>query len=189
MRRFTTTAVLALVIAGGTAFAQSGSSATSAAASGAQPVTEPSPVRNIDEWDLGRRNLAIDGYDPVAYFPEGGGDAEKGDKDITLTHKGVVYRFASRANLERFKDNPAKYEPAYGGWCAWAMARGSQTGANPKSFIVKDGRLYLFYDGLWGDTRKDWRAGNHDELSREADGAWREMSGESPRVGPDTESP
>ena len=52
--------------------------------------------------------------------------------------------------------NPTQYMQAFGGWCAWAMLEGSKTDINPKSFKIFDGRLFLFYDGLWGDTRKLW---------------------------------
>ena len=166
--------------------------APNAAAQTAQPSgnqavqpAKPEPVRNIKEWDLPRRNkLAISGYDPVAYFPEGGGKAKKGSKKIEYTYKGVTYRFASERNKQLFQKAPARYEPAHGGWCSWAMASGGTTEANPKSFIVKDDRLFLFYDGLFGETRKDWREGNHASLVTQADGTWNGFSGESPYSAP-----
>ena len=151
---------------------------------GAAPVTAPSPIRNIDEYDLGKKNLGIDGYDPVAYFPEGGAKPTKGKKDITLEHKGVLYRFASEANREQFTSDPAKYEPAYGGWCAWAMLEGDKTEIDPKTFIVKDGRLFLFYNGFFGNTKKDWLKGDHDAQADRSDSEWNKLSGESPRVAP-----
>lgn len=73
-------------------------------------------------WNLaGTSHLALSGYDPVAYFPEGGGKPAKGAQSISLVHGGVLYRFATEANKAAFESNPARYEPAYGGWCAWAM--------------------------------------------------------------------
>ena len=147
-------------------------------------ITEPSKVRSTNEWDLGKKNLAIEGYDPVAYFPEGGGKATKGDKKITLEHEGALYRFASTENRDRFAANPAKYEPAYGGWCAWAMLDGDKTEIDPKTFIVKDGRLFLFYNGFFGNTKKDWLKGDHDEQAARSDTEWKKLSGESPRVAP-----
>ncbi|MBO6513862.1 MAG: hypothetical protein JJ974_07865 [Phycisphaerales bacterium] len=143
--------------------------------------SQAQPIRNISEWDLSKKSLAIDGYDPVAYFPEGGSKATKGKKSITLTHKGVDYRFASEANKAAFIANPSKYEPAYGAWCAWAMSRGSKTEVDPKSFIVKDDRLFLFYKGVFGNTKKDWQKGDHKKLSSQADQEWKSISGESPR--------
>ena len=140
--------------------------------------------RNISEWDLSKKKLAIDGYDPVAYFAEGGSKAKKGKKSITHTHKGVTYRFASTKNRDLFKATPDRYEPAYGGWCAWAMSQGGKTEVNPKSFIVKDDKLFLFYDGLFGDTKKDWKKGNHASLVTKADGNWKGFSGEAPHSAP-----
>jgi YHS domain-containing protein len=146
----------------------------------------PSPVRAISHYDLNEKkdNLAIDGYDPVAYFKEGGGKPAKGSKRIRTTYKEVTYHFANEENKARFEADPARYEPAYGGWCAWAMTSGEKTEINPKTFIVRDNRLYLFYNGFFGNTKKDWEKGEHDTLSQAADSQWKTISGESPRVRP-----
>ncbi len=154
----------------------------SGAQSQSQPATER--YRNTAEWDLNKRDLAVQGYDPVAYFPEGGGKATKGKKSIEYRYKGVVYRFASARNRDLFKQAPDRYEPQYGGWCAWAMSQGGKTEINPKSFIVKDDKLFLFYDGLFGDTKKDWQQGNHTSLVKKADGNWKGFSNEDPYSAP-----
>ena len=135
----------------------------------------------LEHYNLDKKSVALSGYDPVAYFPEGGGKATKGKKNLERAHKGVTYRFASQENLDAFKANPDKYEPAHGTWCSWAMTTGDKTEADPKTFIVKDGRLFLFYNGFFGNTKKDWLKGNHDELARRADEAWKKISGEEPR--------
>ncbi len=62
------------------------------------------------------------------------------------------------------------------------MTSGDKTEIDPKNFIVKNDRLYLFYNGFFGNTKKDWEKGDHDALSSEADRAWKGISGESPRV-------
>ncbi|MEL7474465.1 MAG: YHS domain-containing (seleno)protein, partial [Planctomycetota bacterium] len=149
----------------------------------AQPSQGSSVSAAIEHYNLPRSRLAIDGYDPVAYFPEGGGKAVKGSKKRTLEHHGLTYRFASDANRGRFQADPDKYRPAYGGWCAWAMTTGDRTDINPKTFkISADGRLLLFYNGLLGNTRKQW--GDRDAaLLPKADGAWRTMSGEAAHFG------
>ena len=64
-------------------------------------------------------DLAIDGYDPVAYFKAN--KAVKGKKDLAVSHQGIIYYFSSVENKEEFKKNPSHYEPEYGGWCAYAM--------------------------------------------------------------------
>lgn len=143
-------------------------------------------TRNTGEYNLPKSGLAIRGYDPVAYFPEGGGEPKKGKESITLDYRGVTYRFATEANREAFKRNPKRYEPAYGGWCAWAMADGNRADVDPKSFIVKDGRLFLFFDGFFNDTRAKWRKRDHDQQASRADAEWLEQSGEEPRRGGET---
>jgi YHS domain-containing protein len=102
------------------------------------------------------KGLALDGYDPVAYFPEGGGKPAKGEKELELELDGVRYRFASDAHKRLFAAQPERYRPRYGGWCAYAMAKGEKVEVDPKSFLVTDGRLYLFYQGIFNDTRKKW---------------------------------
>jgi YHS domain-containing protein len=172
--RSTATAFAALLLSIGSA--QAGAPA---ATPGDQPAE---PVRKVAEWNIGKEKLAIQGYDPVAYFPEGGGAATTGDEKITTEYGGVVYRFASPAHRERFIANPARYEPAHGGWCSYAMIRGDKVQVDPRSFIVKDGRLFLFYKGLLGNTRARWLDADHATEARTADTMWKRISGESARM-------
>ena len=131
---------------------------------------------SLDKLNLEKKNLAIEGYDPVAYFPEGGGKPAEGKSSLTVTHRGVTYRFANEQNRRRFLDTPVRYEPAYGGWCAWAMIDGDRTKPDPKSFKIVDEKLYLFYDGLFGDTRALWnqriRHEAESKLIETADSEW-----------------
>lgn len=154
----------------------------------AQPVIAQSttqPTRTTNVWNLDKTTkLAIKGYDPVAYFPEatgGGGVATKGNPTITAEHNGATYHFASEANKQLFLANPARYEPAHGGWCSWAMKEGDKVEVDPTKFIVKDNRLFLFYDGFWGDTRAKWLKQDHTKQSTAADEHWKKISGESAR--------
>jgi YHS domain-containing protein len=95
--------------------------------------------------------LAAHGYDVVAYFTEGkpliGSDAH------AVAHEGGTFRFVSQANLDAFKTNPAKYEPAYGGFCAYGVALGKKFDGDPRYWKIVDGRLYL---NLNGDIQADW---------------------------------
>ena len=155
-----------------------------------QPGGAPTAVRNPGAWNIDQDSkLAIQGYDPVAYFPEGGGTATKGDAKYAAAYRGVNYRFASEKNKEAFLANPARYEPAHGGWCSWAMREGDKVDIDPKSFIVKDGRLFLFYKGWLGDTRSKWLKGDHAAESKEADQNWKKLSGEEARSGEPAAAP
>lgn len=145
------------------------------------PKPEKKPVRNIKEWDLSKKGLAISGYDPVAYFPEGGGKAVKGKDSLSFNYEGVTYLFSSESNRKRFEANPARYEPAHGCWCSWAMKDGEKTEPDPATFIVRDDRLFLFYKGVFGDTKKQWEQQPHAAQAQKADAAWKKISGEEAR--------
>jgi YHS domain-containing protein len=116
------------------------------------------------------KGVAISGYDPVAYFTAG--KAVKGKADEAVFFQGVTYYFSSAANKEAFKKNPSAYEPAYGGWCAYAMgAKGEKVEVDPKTFKITGGRLFLFYNKYFNNTLTDW---NKDEqsLKQKADVNW-----------------
>jgi YHS domain-containing protein len=107
------------------------------------------------------KQLAIQGYDPVTYFTVK--KAVKGSKVNTYTYKDITYYFSSTSTLEIFKKDPARYEPAYGGWCAYAMGEsGEKVEIDPQTFKIKDGRLYLFYNAFFNNTLPKW---NKDEAS------------------------
>ena len=86
---------------------------------------------------------AIRGYDPVAYFTEG--KPVKGDPGISTTWKDATWHFASTENLAAFTAGPEKYAPAYGGYCAYAVANGYTATTEPDAWSVVDGRLFLNY--------------------------------------------
>jgi YHS domain-containing protein len=115
-------------------------------------------------------NLAINGYDPVAYFAQG--KAIKGSASNAVVHQGIKYYFSSVANKEEFKSNPAKYEPQYGGWCAYAMgATGEKVEIDPKTFKVVNGKLYLFYNKYFNNTLTKWNK-EESSLKTKADNNW-----------------
>lgn len=109
------------------------------------------------------------GYDVISYQTEQ--KARPGKKEYKASHGGVTYLFSSSENLALFQKTPEKYLPAYGGWCAYAMADAEEVEVDPETFKVIDGRLYLFYNGIWGNTLKKW---NKDEatLKSKADKVW-----------------
>jgi peroxiredoxin len=146
------------------------------------PAAAPAPApRAVQHHNLGKRQLALAGYDPVAYFPEGGGKPLRGLEANELEHGGARYRFASAAHLELFRAAPARYEPAHGGWCSYAMGKdGSKVEIDPQSFVVSGGRLFLFYKSFFADTRSRW-LDDTAELEPRADSAWQKLSGEAPR--------
>ena len=117
--------------------------------------------------------IAIEGYDPVAYFKSS--KAIEGDKKNSVYYQGVTYYFSSVENKEEFKINPSRYEPEYGGWCAYAMgAKGEKVSVDPETFKIVNGKLYLFYNRAFNNTLKSW---NKDEanLKSRADASWQKI--------------
>jgi YHS domain-containing protein len=131
---------------------------------------QPSEARK-SQYNL-RKGVALAGYDPVSYFT---GKPREGDEQRTYQHEGVTYLFATEANREAFRTNPDRYEPAYGGWCAYAMGEsGEKVKVDPETFKIIGDRLYLFYN-FWGNNTLDtW---NKDEISlhRKADQNWKKF--------------
>lgn len=117
------------------------------------------------------KNIAIDGYDPVAYFTQN--KAIKGNKKFAVSIDGIIYYCSSQINKDLLVKTPTKYEPQYGGWCAYAMgAKGTKVEIDPETFKIKDGKLYLFYNKTFTNTLPLW---NKDEvnLKTKADENWK----------------
>ena len=122
-----------------------------------------------------KEGLAIKGYDPVTYFTDN--EAVRGVSSITATYEGATYSFTTEANRRLFLSSPSRYVPAYGGWCAWAVAtgEGSLVPVNPRSFLIEEGRLFLFYDSWLADTRRSWLRGARSGLRSRGDKNWNRM--------------
>ena len=134
----------------------------------AVPAQDQSALRK-QHFNL-NEGVAIQGYDPVAYFTQN--KAVKGKKDLAVYAQGVTYYFSSAANKELFKANPSRYEPEYGGWCAYAMGeKGEKVSIDPETFKVVNGKLYLFYNRFFNNTLKDWNK-NEASLKAKADANW-----------------
>jgi hypothetical protein len=114
--------------------------------------------------------VAINGYDPVAYFTEG--KAVKGKKEYAVNANGVRYYCSSVTNQNLFIKDYKKYEPQYGGWCAYAMgASGEKVEIDPSTFKIVNGKLYLFYNAYFNNTKNSWNK-DEDNLKAKADKNW-----------------
>jgi YHS domain-containing protein len=116
------------------------------------------------------KGIAVQGYDVVSYFTKS--KAVKGNSSLTLVYQGIKYQFSTTENKEEFKKNPSKYEPQYGGWCAYALgATGEKVEIDPDTFKIVNGKLYLFYNKYFNNTLPKW---NKDEanLKAKADVNW-----------------
>lgn len=132
-------------------------------------VTHAQSAVRINEFNL-EKGIAIQGYDPVAYFTQG--KAIKGTKQFAASAEGVTYYFSTAANKELFIKDYKKYEPQYGGWCAYAMgASNEKVEIDPETFKVLNGRLYLFYHSWTNNTLNKWNK-NEAGLKATADKNW-----------------
>lgn len=121
------------------------------------------------EFNL-EKGVAIQGYDPVAYFLQH--KAVRGSKQFVALADGILYNFSSAANKELFVKDYKKYEPQYGGWCAYAMgANNEKVEIDPETFKIVNGKLYLFYHSWVNNTLNKW---NKEEaaLKAKADKNW-----------------
>lgn len=110
--------------------------------------------------------IAINGYDPVAYFTEAA--PVQGSAEFTTRWRGAPWHFASAENRDLFLGDPDHYTPQYGGWCAFAMAQNAVVSTVPEAWSMTDGKLYL---NLSVDVRTQW-LDNIDEMLPRADTNW-----------------
>ena len=127
----------------------------------------------VDEQNLSTaivatgKPLALHGFDPVAYFTVG--KPTQGSAKFASVYNDATYYFASQANLDAFKAAPEKYEPAFGGFCAFGVSVNKKFDGDPRYFTIKDGRLFLnlnediakkFTEDVAGNVKKadeNWR--------------------------------
>lgn len=118
-------------------------------------------------------NLAIAGYDAVAYFTQG--RPVRGSKAFSTEYKGAQWRFSSAANLARFEADPTAYAPQYGGYCAFAVAQGETASAQPDLWTIHEGKLYLNYSR---SVNQVWKT-DMETLIEQADANWPELLGDN----------
>jgi len=111
-------------------------------------------------------DLAVSGYDPVAYFTEG--KPVEGKSDFEYKWQGATWRFANAKNLAAFKANPEAYAPQYGGYCAWAVSQGYTASSDPQAWKIVGKKLYLNYSK---DVQKKWQADESGNIAK-ADKNW-----------------
>lgn len=115
-------------------------------------------------------NVAVKGYDTVAYFTQG--EAVKGSKDFSHDYNGATWRFSTQEHLDLFKSDSEKYAPQYGGYCAYAISQNTTAPIDPKLFTIVDDKLYLNYNkkvnNLWNEDRPAY--------IKSADTHWQELT-------------
>ena len=114
-----------------------------------RPTDSHKVLENVD-----KDGLAIQGYDPVAYFTQS--KPVKGDPNFRATYSGAVYQFASADHKNMFEASPAKYAPQFGGYCAYAASIDTISPIDPAFWEIVDGRLILQHNKkAWDAWHKD----------------------------------
>lgn len=120
-----------------------------------------------------KKGFIANGYDVVAYFNN---EAKVGSKSFTSEFDGIHFKFSSKESLNLFNKNPEKYIPQYGGYCAYAVAlKNSKVSINPETFIIEEGKLYLFYNAWGTNTLELWQKENTAALKLKADKNWEQI--------------
>jgi len=140
------------------------------------PVASNSVGEPVDSKflvNVDARGVALQGgHDPVAFFTEK--KPVMGDAKFQATYKGAIYYFASAANRAEFQKNPAKYEPQFGGYCAYAASINKVSPISVEFFEIVDGRLILQHNKKAWDL---WHADPANNLKK-ADGNWPTLVGQ-----------
>lgn len=131
----------------------------------------PPGARNPAASDTMSERLAINGYDPVAYFTVG--KPVPGLAAITANVQGRTYRFATATNRDAFLRAPATYAPQYDGYCAMGMAEARKEAGDPLLWRIIDGKLYL---NVGPEAAKRWRGDIPGHIAA-AEKAWQTMHG------------
>ena len=140
------------------------------ALSSASVFAQDNMANNIDN-----SNIALQGYSPVSYADLG--LAQKGVREFKSDYKGVIYYFTSAEQKATFDENPEKYLPKYGGFCAFGIYAGAKFRVDPHKFISKDGEYFLYLNNLELDAKELWLNENdHDKLVSAADENWEKLS-------------
>jgi YHS domain-containing protein len=127
----------------------------------------PQTMKNLQNLD--KNGVAIQGYDPVAFFTQN--KPVKGSAQFQSSYKGATYYFATAEDKSAFDAEPAKYEPQFGGYCAYGVSQGHLAPVKIEAFQIVNGRLLMQYDlDVKGKFNKD-QAGN----LRKADTNWPEL--------------
>ncbi|QDU35271.1 hypothetical protein KS4_33520 [Poriferisphaera corsica] len=141
----------------------------------AKPNTSPSNSKAyLHAYNLPASGLALDGYCPVAYHVLN--KPVKGSPEHSSIYNSVTYNFVNADAKKYFDQNPEKYLPAYGGWCAFGMAIEDKFPVDPTNFKIVDGKLMLFLRNQNVDALKLWNQNNEESQLTKANKHWEKVS-------------
>jgi YHS domain-containing protein len=119
-------------------------------------------------------NLAVRGFDTVAFFTDK--KLTRGKAEFVYDWLGAKWQFSSAENLDLFKQNPEKYAPQFGGYCSYAVSHGYTADADPGTWKIVDGKLYLNYNH---EVKKMWEQ-NQQQFIKDGEKNWAEFQKKKP---------
>ena len=128
-----------------------------------QPVSAAMTERVVVDPQSG---LAMNGFDPVAYFTDAA--PMFGRPDQESRYAGVIWRFRNEGNKAAFIADPDVYMPRYGGYDPIALGRGVAVAGNPLLWAMVGARLYFFHN----EAARARFIANPDEAILHADNKW-----------------
>ena len=121
-----------------------------------------------------KKGFVAEGYDVVSYFVNK--KPLTGKKKFQTTYDGVKFKFSSEKNLQTFNENPTKYIPQYGGYCAYAVAeRNKKMYIDPEFYEIRNHKLYLFYNPWIGSALENWQEGDVEKRREKGDINWKTL--------------
>ncbi|MEQ8764377.1 MAG: YHS domain-containing (seleno)protein [Planctomycetota bacterium] len=143
-------------------------------AAGFETVAPGQSRAYLHSFNVPGHGVAIEGYSPVSYFE---GRAELGSALFAVEHRGVTYHLTSADQVDQFKKSPDRFEPAFGGWCAFGMSVQDKFPVDPTCFRIVGGRLLLFLRNESIDAGELWEQGSEAELLEKATAHWKKVRG------------
>ena len=126
------------------------------------------------DMNVDANDVAIHGYDPVAYFIKS--QPIEGSSRFTATHKNAIYQFSTAENRDMFRADPARYAPRFGGYCAMGVALNKKLDGDPNAWKIHNGKLYL---NVNKDVQAKWSQDIPGNL-KTANGAWPKIKDKKP---------
>lgn len=140
-------------------------------------LTTLTMAQTDSKYFVDENNVAIKGYDVVEYANQNA--AVQGSSNFASENDGAIWYFSSAENKTTFEGNPSKYLPAYGGYCAFAVAaKNAKVPTDPETFKYYNGQLHLFFNDLWDgqkfNTIVPWNA-DEVNMKKTAEANWKAM--------------
>jgi len=167
MHKFTTVLIATSLASSVVAVADPPCSKTDTACRHAEVSAKAAAVSDAEPLTI---SVGLAGYSPVSYLERR--KAEPGSPRIAAQHEGVTYFFTDDRQRRAFLNNPERYLPAYGGYCAFGCSVDSKFVPDPTSFEIIDGRTHLFLKNDEVDAQALWNEANVDEIRTKADRFW-----------------